>query len=170
MKPVERFIKKNLDIVHGRKALNKQLPAQYHRKTTDWDLFGRNPKKEAFKLQAYLDKQAGSDRFYDNAVPLTGSKKVVYRVIDRVTGEEVADFMSVPKAKKVYTTIDGIRYERLQRAKLAYKKILADPKYKHRWAKAKFDLHTIEQYEKDLKAGVPIEQAKKRLNSLLINN
>jgi len=150
---IERFIKKHRNIVHGRKALNKQLPPKYRRPTFDWDLFSKHPKKDADKLQEYMDKFVGWDRFYMESKPITGRKDKLYRVVDRLTGGEVADFMKTPRAKNLYVVISGIRYETLERAKRVYKKILSDPKYQHRWAKARYDLQTIEEFERELKKG-----------------
>jgi len=151
MRPIEEFIKKRKDIIHGRKALNKQMPQKYWRETTDWDLFSNSVKKDADKLQNFLDKKVGRDRFYAKQTPLTDSKRKVWKVIDRDTEQEVADFMSTPKGKKLYNTIEGIRFETLQRAKKVYKKILANPKLAHRHAKTLYDLQTIEAYERELK-------------------
>ena len=151
MRPIEEFIKSRKNIIHGRKALNRQMPQRYWRETKDWDLFSNSIKKDSDKLQKFLDKKVGSDRFYAKKTPLADSKRKVWKVIDRDNEQEVADFMSTPKSKNLYTTIDGLRFEKLQKAKKIYKKILNNPKLAHRHAKAMYDLNSIEAYERELK-------------------
>lgn len=150
MVTIKGFIRREKNIVHGRQALNKQLPKNLHRPTDDWDLWDRTPERDADKLQGFLDKKAGWDRYYKKSIPLTGSKQKVHRVIDRISESEVADYMKTPKRKKLYKKIGGIRYERLDHAKKVYKKILKDKELAFRHPKAQYDLYTIEQHEKKL--------------------
>jgi len=102
-------------------------------------------------MEDVLDQAAGRDLFYEVTIPLTGSTKKVYRVMSRVTGESVVDFMTLPtKKKKFYKLVSGIRWETLEHAKGVYKKILKDPKFNFRWNKAREDLRRIEAFQRSL--------------------
>jgi Mor family transcriptional regulator len=150
--------KKRRNIVHGGKAIMKQLPAAFQRPTRDYDLWSRNSKRDAFELQALLDKKTGGDNFYDSSIPLAGSNETVYRVVSRIDGKEVADFMKMPgKTKGLYKVIGGIRYETLEHAKQQYRLILNNPQLRHRHSKSARDLERIIAFERSLKKGEPTE-------------
>ena len=147
---VESETKQKKWIVHGARAINKQLPPEYQRKTKDWDLFSRNPKQSSIYLEQKIEKAIGVDAFEQSQIPLTGSDEIVYRVVSKTTGEEVADFMKTPNHKNLYKVINGVRYETLAHAKQTYQKILDDPIYMHRWSKTQRDLNAIESFERKL--------------------
>ena len=144
--------KKKRYTVHGARALNKQLPPTLQRPTKDWDLWARNPQQAMDKMEDQLDVASGGDNYYEQVVPLIGSQagEMVYRVISRITGEPVVDFMKTPNHKNLYKIISGIRWETLEHAKLMYQKILSNPACMHRWAKARGDLRRIEAFERQL--------------------
>jgi len=148
--------KKKKYIIHGAKSLSKQLPPELRRPTKDWDLWARNPQQAMDKLEDDLDKASGGDYYYEKTVPLIGSKKgeMVYRVISRITGEEVADFMKTPNEKNLYRVIGGIRWETLAHAKKVYQEILKNPQTRFdRKAKARGDLNRILAFERQLNKG-----------------
>ena len=150
--------KKRRNVVHGCKSVNKQVGPAFSRPTRDWDLWSRRPKEHAFELQGLLDKQTGGDNFYDSSIPLTGTNETVYRVISRLDGKEVADFMRMPsKTKGLYKVIGGVRYETLDHAKRVYREILNNPQLRHRHGKTVRDLERILAFEKSLKKGEPVE-------------
>ena len=153
-----KFTKRKKHIIHGARALNKQLPEHLRRETYDYDLWAKKPREAMDKLEDALDNAYGGDYFYEDAIPLADNPKVmVYRVISRLDGREVADFIKTPKGKKLYKVIGGIRWETLANAKKAYKRILSNPENMHRWAKAQDDLARIEKFEREL-------QRKKEIN------
>ena len=150
--------KKRRNVVHGCKSVNKQLPPPFQRPTRDYDLWSRKPKEHAFELQALLDKKTGGDNFYDASIPLAGSGETVYRVISRLDGKEVADFMKIPgKTKGLYKVIGGVRYETLEHAKQQYRLILNNPQLRHRHSKSVRDLERILAFERSLKKGEPVQ-------------
>lgn len=149
-------VKKRKYIVHGGQALNRQLPPNLYRPTKDWDLWTKNPQQAMDKLEDELDKEAGGDYFYEGTLPLSGSwsGETVYRVISRITGEAVAEFMKTPNHKNLYDVIGGIRWETLEHAKMVYEKILRDPLTKpDRKAKSRRDLNRILAFERQLESG-----------------
>lgn len=148
----ESFIKKHKDIIHGRMALNKQLPPYLQRETFDYDLFSKTAKQHSEEFEHYLDKFFNYDKFGRRTINVISSKQKVYRVYEKETGEIVADFMSQPNHTNLYKVISGIRYETLSHAKRIYKNIIDNPHLTHRHAKARFDLWNIEQFERDIKA------------------
>ena len=149
--------KRRRNVVHGGKAIMKQLPPEFGRPTRDYDLWSRKPKEHAFELQALLDKKTGGDNFYDASIPLSGSNETVYRVVSRLDGKEVADFMKMPgKTKGLYKVIGGVRYETLEHAKEVYRSILNNPELRHRHSKSARDLDRILAFERSLKKGEPI--------------
>jgi hypothetical protein len=146
-------IKRKPYIVHGAQTLNKQLPPQLHRPTNDWDLWSKTPIESIKKFENKLDNAAKADAFYITTLPLTGSKETVYRVISKITGEPVVDIMKKPNEENIYTIIDQIKWQTLDHAKEAYKRILNNPVLRHRWAKSKLDLNRILEFERTINKG-----------------
>lgn len=147
---IKKTTKKKKWIVHGAHAVNKQLPTEYHRPTRDWDLFSKTPKQSSIYLESEIEKAINEDAFEQSEIPLTNSNQMVYRIISKATGEEVADFMKTPSYKNLYKKISGIRWETLEHAKMTYRKILSNPVYQQRWDKARGDLQRIEAFESSL--------------------
>ena len=137
-------------IVHGARALNKQLPKKLYRKTDDWDFFSDTPKKSSILLEREIENEIGMDAYKQDQLPIAGGVGTVYRVISKETGEEIADFMKTPNHPNLYTTISGIRWETLEHAKLAYRRILSNPACIERWDKARRDLNRIEIFERKI--------------------
>ena len=139
--------KKKKHIVHGCRAVNKQLPPEYHRRTRDWDFFSKTPKASSLALEKKIEEAIGYDKYNQDVLEALGTRENVYRIVSKDTGEEIADFMKTPNDKNLYVTISGIRWETLEHAKMAYRRILSNPIYQQRWGKARQDLHRIEAFE-----------------------
>ena len=144
-----RTTKKQKWIVHGSKALMKQLPKKYHRKTDDWDLWAKQPKKASVLMESVLEKRQKGDQFRNAKLNVGNTSKYVYRVIEKDTGKSVADFMASPSGSGYYVVIGGIRWETLAHAKRKYKEILANPEYRYRHEKARGDLDRILKFENE---------------------
>lgn len=101
---VRGFLAKNkVGIVHGTRATNAQLPRDLQRKTLDWDVFVKNPKRRARQLEKALDKKFRFDAF--KVKEGTGSPGVkVFKVKSNVTDEGFVDFATpgrmVPSVSK----------------------------------------------------------------------
>jgi len=148
---IEHQVKAKKNIIYGARALNAQLPRTLYRKTKDYDIWSKRPAQMADNLQEQLDDVVRYDGYYDEAWK-SKSGKQVYSVIERDTGEVIADFTKTPTGTK-YTLVSGIRYQTLKNAKLHYRQILADPLLQKRWSKAKYDLWRIEHFERHLMEG-----------------
>jgi len=139
-------------VIHGARALNKQLPPKYRRPTKDWDTWAKKPKVRMDKIEDRLDFLVKCDMFYEKQISvdetITGKKGKVYQVYSRLTGEPVVEYMKVPKGKGYYKVIGGIRWQTLDHAKMIYKSILQEQNKKHRWAKTRRDLNRIEAFER----------------------
>jgi hypothetical protein len=157
-KTIEDETRRKQWIVHGAKALNKQVTPEFQRRTKDWDLFSESPKQSSLHLERQIETAIQKDIFDQAEIPLTASSEIVYRIVLKSTGEEIVDFMKTPNHKNLYTVIGGIRYETLEHAKEMHEKVLANPIYSHRWDKARRDLNAIESFEKKLDKGQPIRK------------
>ena len=146
--------KKKKNIVYGSRALNAQLPRLLQRPSNDWDIWTKKPRGTANELEQSLDALAGYDAYDDKKIYAYtyDYKKPVYRVIDKETGNVIADFTKTPGSVD-YIIIGNIRYQSLADAKKAYKRILSDKNFSFRWSKARHDLWCIEHFEKKLKSG-----------------
>lgn len=88
--------KRKVGIVHGTRATNAQLPKRLNRKTLDWDIFVKNPRKRANQLERALDKKFRGDFFeVKRGVGSPGVK--VWKVKSNVTGEGFVDFASTDR-------------------------------------------------------------------------
>jgi len=147
---ITQHIKKHKLTIHGCKAVNKQLPPEYHRPTQDFDVWAKNPRHQMDITEDELDALAGCDMFREEVVPFQGqTDKFVYRVVG--PRGEVVDYALPPPGAKT-KKIDNINYEHIQFAKKIYKKIIADPNVDmQRKQKSARDLRRIEAYEKSLR-------------------
>jgi len=138
---VINFLKKKKNIVYGQRSINSQ--SKYlHRSTDDWDAYSKNPKSDAHKLQAKLDKIAAADYYYSKEAKHKGTFKVKGLGNDLVPSaddESIADF-SKPEGKIQTVKKDGVRYRHLKQEIAAKQRSLADPTQKFRHEKDKGDL------------------------------
>lgn len=56
--------RRNNEVIYGAQAIKKQMPGFLARKTIDYDIYSRKPRKSANQLENSLDKLAGFDNFY----------------------------------------------------------------------------------------------------------
>lgn len=147
-KIIVNTVKQKKWIIHGGHAIMTQLPKHLRRETEDYDIWSRGPQRSSTYLHGVLERREPGEQFSQTKMKIGGHKNLyVYRVIDRVSGKVVADFMSTPSGKNLYVVIKGVRYETLAHAKKKYKEILANPELRQRHSKAKGDLQRIEQFE-----------------------
>lgn len=132
-------------VVHGGRAQNAQLPTILQRKTVDWDVFAKNPRKAAKEMEKALDKKFRADAFRVRA----GKTKSlgVMKVISNETGEGFVDF-AIPD--RVVPTIAkrGVRFATLKDQVARAKANLPDPERAFRRAKDLEFLRRIKQFEK----------------------
>lgn len=141
---VRNFLAKNkVGIVHGTRATNAQLPKDLQRKTLDWDIFVRNPKKRARQLERALDKKFRGDFFHvKKGIGSPGVK--VYKVKSNVTDESFVDFAT---AGRVVPSIPkrGVQFATLKDQVAKARANVKDPEVKFRREK---DIDLINRFKK----------------------
>ena len=157
---IKKKTKKKKHIIHGARAINKQMTPKFRRKTKDYDLWAGYSASQADQLEDELDKAAGSDMFYERTLTmpdsLHGGIKKVHQVINRKNDEGVADYSKRPPRSE-FVNIEGFRFESLAHAKRTKVAILNmdkdwdSPLSEERVKKTRRDLNRIKRYEKSKK-------------------
>jgi len=91
---------KKKQVIYGARAYNYQSPTYLKKKTTDYDILTKKPKKSASEVAKRL-----SERLKKNVEVTKGSHKGTYRI--KVNGEVIADYTQLkkkPKTKKIWGT------------------------------------------------------------------
>ena len=139
--------KENDDIIYGARSIQRQIHPLYARKTVDWDIYTKNPKKSAIKSEKALDRATGGDNYYVKKGMFPGLYKVMDKGYDAKKGTEddigIIDFGRMPKPMVPTTRICGIRYSTLGKEKKAKQKALKDKTQQFRWSKDREDLIRI---------------------------
>ncbi len=138
------FLRKKQGILYGAKAANIHLPPHLDRYTEDFDIYTKKPKKSAKELEKELDRRFGGDYFRVEAAKHKGT----FKVVSNVTQKGVADFTKPEKRVGYRTTLDRIRYSKLQHLKKKLIESLRNPKAKFRHKKDREMLQRIKIYEK----------------------
>jgi len=131
------------EVIYGARAINVRVSKNLKRKTTDYDIYTKNPRKQALEAEQKLDKHMGFNAFESKVAQHKGT----WKVKSRVTGEGVADY-SKPNNKIPYDKIKGKKYIKISRIKQTIKKTLKDPESTYRHAKDKDALNRIKIHEK----------------------
>jgi len=129
--------KKRSQLLHGARAYNKQAPAYLKKKTYDYDILTKQPKKSAEETAKILRRRLGKEVKVSR-----GSHKGTYRV--KVNGEVVADYTqikTIPKTEKVW----GTKVKSLKSIKRSTQRIVKKPSAEYRRGK---DLDTLGEIEK----------------------
>ena len=141
-------IKRNKQIVFGRRAMNAQLPGFLNAPTTDFDVYVNTPKRVAFRMQGRLDNALakGRDEFYALPALHPQTWRVMNVGSDKKKGTK-DDFSVVdysPKPKKVCAVgIKGIKYQCLKTIIEGKERTLRDPMSAFRHEKDRRDLARI---------------------------
>ena len=124
---VRTRLAKTRRVVHGTRASNAQLPKFLKRDTQDWDIFAKNPRRAAMRMEMALDRKFRGD-FFEVKRGKTKALKV-HKVFSKDTGESFVDF-SVPDRKVMSKSIQGIRFaslkDQVERAKQNLRKSTAE--------------------------------------------
>ena len=153
-------VRKKKQIIHGARAMNKQLPLGFQRPTQDYDIFTKKPKQTAHRIQSILDREVagGQDEFYSKPALHPGTHRVAHVGQDMKKDTEddvvVADYTEMPTAMPTLN-INGLRYETLAHIKEHRKQTLKDPEAEFRHEKDREDLKRIE-LSKTLRGGVNV--------------
>jgi len=134
------------EIIYGEHSLHAHLPKYLERPTTDYDVYAKNPRKEAYETEKALDKKFGGDYFYVKQAQHPGT----YKVVAHANQEGYADFTRKPRNVR-YREINGYRYSTLQHEKENRQRALKDPDYSWRHGKDQDALNRIKIYEQNKK-------------------
>ena len=128
---------KKSQIVYGARAYNYQSPTHLKKKTYDYDILSKSPKKSAKETAEILKR-----RLKKEVTVSKGSHRGTYRV--KVNGEVVADYTQLkkaPKTKKVWgTEVRHLKSIKRNATRLSRKKGLEYRREK--------DLDTLEKIKK----------------------
>lgn len=133
-KAVLDMAQKKKQIIHGARAVNKQLPPHLRRKTVDYDVYTKNPEGSAKQLAIQLNKEFGNGFTVEK-----GIHKGTFRV--KKNGEVVADYTQVTKHPSSVNKF-GIKYAKTGYAKRKLQKLIRDETKEFRREK---DIRTIEK-------------------------
>jgi len=149
-KVVNRVIRgrlaKTKRVVHGSRAQNALLPSFLKKKTVDWDVFAKNPKKAATNMEKALDRKFKGDFF--RIEKGTGSPGVnVWKVKSNITDEGFVDYANAPR--KVPTVFKrSVQFATLADQKKQALKNVKNPETKFRREKDLDFLKKIKRFEK----------------------
>lgn len=143
--------KKSGNIVYGAQSMKVQLGI-FSRKTVDYDIYSKQPKKSAVQVTNQLNRVARSNDYYN--VPSRfhkGTYKVYYVGVDGVpyTKDDrgVVDYTELKKGVK-FVIINGVKYSVVDNTVRDKLKSLSDKKYEFRHEKDRADLERIQGYQK----------------------
>jgi len=126
------------EIIHGERAVEKQLPDWLHRFTEDVDIFSDTPRKDAREVERALDKKFGSDSFFIKQ----GEHPGTVRVVAHANQKSYVDYTK-PEREIPFVVIDGKNYATLSYIKKHTRGILDDPTSSFRHAKDRDTLNRI---------------------------
>jgi hypothetical protein len=131
------------EVIYGQRAINVQLPFKLRVYTEDYDIFAKNPRKEAIEVEKALDKFFGGNYFIVKPAKHSGT----FRIVSVVDGKIYADYTKVSTGIP-YTIINGKKYITLNYAIKEKTKILKNPRAKFRHAKDRDALNRIKLAQK----------------------
>jgi hypothetical protein len=123
-------------VIYGARAYNYQAPAHLKKKTFDYDILSKKPKKSAQETARALSRRLGK-----GVSVVRGSHKGTYRI--KIGKETIADYTqlkSKPKTKKKF----GIEVKSLKSIKRNTQKLLKNKKTEFRREK---DLDTFQRIQ-----------------------
>lgn len=140
-------LRKSGNLLTGGRAVNRQISKELQKATIDYDILVRKnkmtPKQAAYLLEKKLDKRFGGNYFETKQGIYPGVRKVM----SRITGEEVADYVKPTKMPTFKRDIDGVNVVTLNYLKKKFRESLADPSSEWRHTKDKEALQRIKLHE-----------------------
>jgi len=137
---------KNKQVIYGSVAMNKQLSPIVTKKSGDFDVYSKTPRKSADTSQKQMDKVVGADDFYHKMAIHSGTWKVLHEGPDGKKRTEddvgIVDYTKIPRQIKT-VSIQGTSYERLDSIAKGKRKTLRDKKSRYRHEKDKDALTRI---------------------------
>lgn len=147
---IERSIKKNImkekGIIYGAQSIKKQIPL-FARRTEDYDVFVKNPRRVANKVEKEVESFSPGDNFFVKKGVNPGTWKLKHKGADmkKETQDDisVADFTLMPRPAPKFKVFQGIRYRVISQEIAAKKKILRDKQFAFRHKKDREDLNRL---------------------------
>jgi len=151
VKPVHDLSRNHGDVIYGRHAVNHLTGVT--RGTYDFDVYSSHSKKHAIRIEQSIDTGTDSNLAY--VEPMTyvkdGKTKRVWRVRTRPHGQVECDYQVKPRGLR-YKSINGVRYETLDRAEKKYGKMIRQGDM-HRFPNAFFDYGDVKDH-RNIKKGL----------------
>lgn len=153
---VADYVRGKKQIVHGARAMNVQVPQHLRRHTDDWDIYSKQARKNADRIEDELDEIVGCDMFYVKVIDVADADQLMYRVVSRADNQGVIDYMA-PKTGEYppYIVVKDVKYETLKSLKKKAIRNLRDPRLTHRHRKAREDLARIKQALREMERENP---------------
>ena len=142
--------KKDKSIVYGSNAMNKQIHPFTRRKSQDYDIYTKTPKRDARSMEKRLDKTLGGNYFYTKPAIHGGTWKVMNKGLIKDNPRDDINVVDYSFGSTPSKRISGVRYEKLSNIIKTKKKILKDKESKYRHEKDRDDLRRI-RFSKALK-------------------
>jgi len=127
-------------IIYGARAYNFQSPTHLKKKTTDYDILTKKPKKYAKEVAEKLSRRLGKD-----VKVVKGFHKGTYRV--KVDNEVIADYTQlkkIPQTKNIY----GVKAKSLKSIKRNAQRLTKHSKTEYRREKDIDVLQRIQEIER----------------------
>ncbi len=138
-------------IVYGARSIQAQVGV-LSRQTEDWDIFAKNPRQSARKVEKQLDRQIGFNYFFAKPGMHKGTWKVKGKGYDlkpeTKDDEGVADYTQIPIPKPKVKRFHGVMYRTLSEEVSAKKRAIRDKNYAFRKEKDTADLERIKTIQK----------------------
>lgn len=133
---------KEKQIIYGARAINSQVPTYLKKKTTDYDILTKKPKKSAKELMNELNKRIGRNEYKVSKAKHKGTFKV-----KDSKDNTIVDYTQLKRTPKVNKSW-GNEYRKLSSIKTHIKKSLGKKGNEFRREKDLDSLKRIEMSEK----------------------
>ena len=141
---IKRDVRKKGQIIHGSRALNKQLNPILRTPPRDFDVFSKNPGEAARLMEKKLDKKFGGDFF--SVKKGTNPKVKTRKVVSNITESSVVDYTR-PNRKITHKKINGTKYTDFKHFRTQIAITLKDPASEFRFKKDRETLKRIRLQE-----------------------
>lgn len=131
---------KKKQIIYGARAFNVQSPDYLRKKTTDYDILTKTPKKSALEVAKELSRRLGED-----IKVVKGIHKGTYKV--KLNGETIVDYTQLKRSPKIKSKW-GNQYRDIKSIKRNAQRLLKNPKTEHRREKDIDTLKRIQEIER----------------------
>ena len=131
---------KKKQIIYGARAFNAQSPEYLKKKTTDYDILTKTPKKSAFEVAKELSRRLG-----EHVEVIKGTHKGTYRV--KLNGETIVDYTQLKRSPKIKSRW-GNQYRDIKSIKRNTQRLLKNPKTEHRREKDMDTFNRIQEIER----------------------